>query len=251
VPDNFRRVAVDGLRFSYGRHTVLDGVSLYAGKGEILSVLGANGAGKSTLFACILGFRREFGGKIEICGEDVRSVTPRTLAKRIAFVPQSHAPVFNYTVRDMALMGTTARLGGISQPGEQSYAAADDALRRVGIEELAERGYTQISGGERQLTLIARALAQQAKILIMDEPTANLDFGNQIRVLSRVKDLAAGGYTVILSTHNPAQAKKFSDRIIALKSGRVAASGSPDTLTAELICELYGLSRQEYDSYNC
>ncbi len=119
-------------------------------------------------------------------------------------------------------------------------------MERAGVTHLAERGYTQISGGERQLTLVARAMAQQAKILIMDEPTANLDYGNQIRVMRRVKELTAEGYTIILSTHSPEHARHFSDRVLAINEGRVRALGSPDeTLTSSLICELYKLTEED------
>jgi iron complex transport system ATP-binding protein len=121
--------------------------------------------------------------------------------------------------------------------------AAGDALERVGISHLRERGYLRVSGGERQLTLIARALAQNAKVLIMDEPTANLDYGNQLRVLSRVTELTGEGYAIILSTHNPDHAFLFADRVLALRDGRVAALGAPrQAVTEELISALYGVT---------
>jgi len=237
-------ISVQNLTFSYGKHAVLHGISFAAHRGEVLAVLGPNGVGKSTLFHCILGFHnREFGGDITICGESVRKTPASTLAKRVAYVPQSHSPTFNYTVTDMVLMGTTAQVGGLSTPGAEQIELANEAIERVGISHLAERGYTQISGGERQLCLVARALAQKAKILIMDEPTANLDYGNQIRVLSRIQELADDGYSIILSTHSPEHARNFSNRVLAINHGVVESVGDSRTvITEELICSLYNLT---------
>jgi len=245
------RIEVCDLRFSYEGKPVLKGIGFCADAGEVVAVLGPNGVGKTTLFSCLLGFRNKiFTGEIRICGEDVKQTPPALLAQRIAYVPQLHSPTFNYSVRDMVLMGTTVHLGRFAQPGDEQRARADAALEQVGITELAGRGYTQISGGERQLTLIARALAQDAKILVMDEPTANLDFGNQIRILSRIHTLTQNGYTIIQSTHNPTHARRFSDRVVALKDGLVAATGVPEqVLTSELICMLYDLSAEEYDKF--
>jgi iron complex transport system ATP-binding protein len=208
----------------------------------MLALLGPNGVGKSTLFNCILGLLKPSHGEILIGESNVRRLPPRELARRIAFVPQSHSPTFNYSVFDMVLMGTTAQLVGAASPSEAQMRLAEDALERVGISQLRERGYLQISGGERQLTLIARALAQQANVIIMDEPTANLDYGNRLRVLQRVKTLAAEGFTVIQSTHNPDDAFLFADRVIALLGGKIAADGPPQTaVTEELIGSLYGI----------
>jgi iron complex transport system ATP-binding protein len=249
-------VEVTDLTFSYGRRCVLNGVSFTARRGELLCVLGPNGVGKSTLFGCILGLITPSSGRTLIEGAPMGKIPPRELARKLAYVPQSHAPTFNYSVFDMVLMGTTARVGGISSPGAEQMRAASDAIARVGITHLKERGYMRISGGERQLTLIARALAQRAGIIIMDEPTANLDYGNQLRVLNFVRELSREGLTVIQSTHNPDHAFLFADRVLALNGGRVAALGEPDAaLTEELIASLYGvrvgLSRSAGGALRC
>jgi iron complex transport system ATP-binding protein len=142
----------------------------------------------------------------------------------------------------MVLMGTTVQVGQFSAPGSAQEEQARVAMEEMGITHLAERGYQQISGGERQLVLIARALAQKARIVIMDEPTANLDYGNQLRVLGRVKSLAKRGYTIIQSTHSPDHAFLFADRVLALHDRRIAACGTPgEVLTSELIHKLYGI----------
>ena len=230
------------LRFSYGEHEVLKGLSFTAEYGQLLSVLGPNGVGKSTLFRCILGLLKPSGGECLIDGKSTAGLSAKDLASRIASIPQSHYPTFNFSVLDMVLMGTTAQVNAMSVPGKRQIKLAKEALKRLGIGHLARRGYTNISGGERQLVLIARAMAQQAKILIMDEPSANLDYGNRTRVMQTVRSLAREGYTIIQSTHDPDQAFLYSDKVLAIQDGQVLALGSPqDTITSELISKLYGV----------
>lgn len=235
-------LSASDVSFSYGGRKVLDSVSFTLERGTLLSVLGPNGVGKSTLFRCVLGLLRKFSGTITLDGDSVRGMGAKELARRIAYIPQTHYPAFHYTVSDMVLMGTTPRLSPFSPPGRGEEETAREAMRRVGIEELAGRYFTKLSGGERQLVLIARALAQRTNLLIMDEPTASLDYGNQIRVLSRIRALADEGYAVIQSTHNPEQAFLFSHEILAMKDGRTLACGPPaDVITPGLVKTLYGL----------
>lgn len=236
------RIAVESLSFAYGGRVVLDNISFQAGKGRLVALLGPNGVGKSTLFKCMLGLLHAYTGTIHIDGEDASQFPPRRLARKIAYIPQSNAPAFNYTALDMVLMGTSAQINALATPGKREAEAAMAALERLGIADFADRGFLRISGGERQLVLIARALAQQSEILLMDEPTANLDYGNQIRVLRSIRSLAEEGYTVLLSTHHPEQAFMFSHEIIAMQGGRLLAQGPPkDVITAELIGRLYGV----------
>lgn len=233
---------VEGLSFGYGERKVLDNISIEAREGRLLSVLGPNGAGKSTLFRCILGLLKQYEGSVQIDGEPSNDMTPRQLARHIAYIPQSHNPAFNYTVFDMVLMGASTQGSVVSVPGVAEKEAAGQALERLGIAGFAGRDYLRISGGERQLVLIARALAQRSRILVLDEPTANLDYGNQIRVLDCVRALAQEGYTVIQSTHHPEQAYLFSDDVVAMRDGRVIAEGEPkEVMTAELMQGLYGI----------
>ncbi|EHQ90570.1 ABC transporter ATP-binding protein [Desulfosporosinus youngiae] len=235
-------IEVANLSFSYGDRLILDGISFVARDKELLSILGPNGTGKSTLFRCILGLLSKYQGQALLNGIDLRSFGIKEMAKVIAYIPQSHYPSFNYTVLDMVLMGTTVQVSAISSPGSKQRKLAESALERLGIAHLKERGYTRISGGERQLVLMARALVQEARILILDEPTANLDFGNQIRVLTQIKSLTKEGYTIIQSTHNPDQTFLFSDRVMAMKDGRILALGPPcQVFTQELIQRLYGI----------
>ena len=235
-------IQIQHLSFSYGTREVLKDVSFDAEHGQFLSVLGPNGVGKSTLFRCMLGLLTPSAGETLIDGAPIASFPPAGLARRIAYIPQSHNPVFNFSVFDMVLMGTTAQTGRLGSPGPRQREAAESALEKLGISHLRNRGYGSISGGERQLTLIARAIAQQAKVLVMDEPSANLDFGNRIRVMQTMRRLTEEDYCVIQSTHDPDQAYLWSDRILALHDGRVLAFGPPkETLTSHLISTLYGV----------
>lgn len=173
------------------------------------------------------------------------------MAKLVAYIPQSHYPSFNFSVFDMVLMGTSIQVSNISSPGRKQIELAEIALERLGIAHLRDRGYTRISGGERQLVLMARALVQEAKVLILDEPTANLDFGNQVHVLTQIKSLAREGYTIIQSTHNPDQTFMFSDYVLALKGGEVLAQGTPAEIFSEkLIQTLYGVDVEMQSLYN-
>ncbi len=235
-------ITISGVSFSYGERLVLDNVSATAEEGQLLSVVGPNGVGKTTLFYCILGLLGGFTGQIKINGSDIRDLGISEMAKLVAYIPQSHYPSFNFSVFDMVLMGTSRQVSSAYVPGKKQAALVEAALERLGISHLRDRGYIQISSGERQLVLIARALVQQTRILIMDEPTANLDFGNQIRVLTQIRSLAKEGYTVIQATHNPEHTFMFSDRVLALYNGRVLASGAPcDIVTEDLMTKLYGV----------
>lgn len=235
-------IEVKDLCFSYGEREVLHGVSFKAEQGEFLSILGPNGVGKSTLFRCVLGLLRDYTGSITVKGRDAKSLSIREAAKLVAYIPQSSHPAFNYSVRDIVLMGTTSGLGTFSTPKKEDVRRVEEALEKIGISHLAERCFHRISGGERQLALIARALVQRAPVLMLDEPTASLDFGNQLLVLTQARELAREGYTVIQTTHNPEQSYMFSDRILALRGGEVLTEGRPkDVLTSDMMRQLYGV----------
>ncbi len=236
------RIETKNLNFSYGSTPILRDMNFRARENSLVAVLGPNGAGKSTLFRCILGFLKGYSGQIMIEGQDIKGMSRSELAKAIAYIPQTTVPVFNYTVLDMVLMGTTGSLKLLQSPGREQVEAAHEALAELGIEHLAGRGFGRISGGERQLALLSRALVQDAKILIMDEPTANLDYGNQYRVMSKAKELARNGYTVILSTHNPEHALLFADKCFVIQKGEfVAAGSSEEVLNEEMMRKLYGV----------
>ena len=234
---------VRNLQFSYGSRAVLNGVSFQAAENELLFVLGANGAGKTTLFRCMLGLLHGYRGDILLDGKNITALSAKELARKIAYIPQFHNPVFPYTALDMVMMGTNHRLSTFASPGRKEREISMQAMAQLGIEEFAERNFQELSGGEQQLVLVARALAQQAKILLMDEPTSALDFGNQIRVLGQISALSTQGYTILLSCHNPQHALLYARRVLALNGGTVAADGPPsESLNPELIRLLYGVS---------
>ena len=232
---------VSHLTFAYPKAPpVLEDVSFTVPAGDFLSVLGANGAGKSTLFRCLLGGLEGYTGAISLDGRDVRTFSRRELAARIAYIPQIHRPTFGYSVLDTALMGLTRHLSPFQSPSKALEQQALTALEQLGVAHLAQRNFAALSGGEQQLVLIARALCQQSELLIMDEPTANLDYGNQYRVLETVRRLTEEGYTVLMSTHNPEYARRFAADVLALKDGTVYADGpSEETITPALIEALY------------
>ncbi|MGI5823612.1 MAG: ABC transporter ATP-binding protein [Dethiobacteria bacterium] len=244
-------IEVTDLSFSYGEHQVLKQISFEAQGKQLLSVLGPNGVGKTTLFRCILGLLSGYEGQIKLNGVNIKGLGVREMARLIAYIPQFHYPSFNYSVFDMVLMGTSIQVSAVSSPGIKQKKLVDAALERLGIAHLKNRVFTRISGGERQLVLLARAMVQEAKILVMDEPTSNLDYGNQIRVLTEIKSLAKEGYTIIQSTHNPDQTFLFSDKVLAMKDGQVLAWGAPGEIyTKELIYDLYGVEVEMESLYN-
>ena len=235
-------IEVKNLSFSYGDRPVLHDISFSVGKGEFLSILGPNGVGKSTLFRCVLGLLSGYTGQVLVDGVDARSFSVREAAKHIAYIPQSSRSIFNYSVFDIVLMGRTSGLATFRSPGKADKELCLWAMEKVGITHLADRCFHRLSGGEQQLVLIARALVQKAPVLMLDEPTANLDFGNQLLVLEQARALAREGYTVIQTTHHPEQSYMFSDRILAIQKGRVLTEGTPkDVLTEETIRMLYGV----------
>ncbi|MGE0558785.1 MAG: ABC transporter ATP-binding protein [Burkholderiales bacterium] len=230
------------LSFGYPGRRIGSGVTLELAAGEVLCLLGPNGSGKTTLFKTLLGLLPPQGGSVLVNGEDSRTLSRDAVARQVSYVPQAHGAFFPFSVRDIVLMGRVAHMGLFAAPSARDHAAALDAIRRMGIAHLADAAYTQISGGERQLTLIARALAQDARMVVMDEPTANLDFGNQVRVLERIRALADEGIGVLLSTHDPDHAFLCADQVVMLHDGHLMASGAPDAvMTAENLRRLYGV----------
>lgn len=233
-------IRVESLSFSYGSREVLHDLDFEIPDGCLVNVLGPNGVGKSTLFRCILGLNQNYSGRVFVNGKDIKKLSIRERAREVSYIPQSHASVYDYEVLDVVLMATGSDLKMLSNPGCAQRKRAYEALERIGIERFAHRRYTQISGGEQQLVLVARALAQNAKTIVMDEPTSALDYGNTVRVLSCVRQLAREGLSIVQSTHNPDHAFLYSDKTLVLRDGKVDAYGSPrDVITSELISGLY------------
>jgi iron complex transport system ATP-binding protein len=231
------------LEAGFASRAVLREVSFSAGAGEVLGVLGPNGSGKTTLFRTLLGLLPARGGEVLLSGTPIAERSRNEMARLMAYVPQGHAAYFPFTLREFVLLGRSARHGAFASPGARDRAVAEAALDRLGIGALAGRAITEVSSGERQLALIARALAQEPRILVMDEPTASLDFGNQIRVLEALRALAGSGLSILFSTHDPDHAFLAARRVLLLGEGGLLAQGAPrDVIRADLLARLYGVT---------
>jgi len=236
---------VESLAFGFPGRTIGRDVSFSLGDGEVMCVLGPNGGGKTTLFRTVLGLLAKHSGSIALEGQSIETLSRSEIAKLIGYVPQGHSGYFAYTVRDFVLMGRTAHLGIFSSPSKKDFDVADRALASLGMAQLAERPITEVSGGERQLALVARALAQEPRLLVLDEPTASLDFGNQVRVLERIAALARTGISILFSSHDPDHAFLCAQRALLLAEGRALEIGAPrEVIRADTLQRLYGVSVQ-------
>ena len=209
---------------------VLDDVSFSISSGEMIAFLGKNGAGKTTLLRIIPSFLTPLSGDVLIDGVSVRSMSLQDKAKAIAYIPQFSQTAFAYTVKESVLMGRSPHISLFSKPSLDDERRALEILQELGILGLADRPTNEISGGERQLVLIARALMQDARLLILDEPTSFLDYSNQLLVLEKAMELTSKGYACLYSTHNPDLALAYSTRVLAMDKGRIAFSVKPEEL---------------------
>ena len=238
-------LTVESLAFGFPGRTVGRDVSFALGAGEVLCVLGPNGGGKTTLFRTLLGLLAPHAGTITLGAAALQGLSRGEIARRAGYVPQGHIGYFAFTVREFVLMGRTAHLGVFSTPAKHDRQVAEGALASLDIAHLADKPVTEISGGERQLALLARALAQEPKLLVLDEPTAGLDFGNQVRVLQRISALAASGISILFSSHDPDHAFLCARRALLLAEGRVLEIGAPRAvIRADTLQRMYGVSVQ-------
>lgn len=231
------------LHYAYlPEKTVLDDVSLQIDPGETLYILGRNGSGKTTLLSCLAGLLEPASGEILINGSNLSSFGSAERARRVGLIPQMHTPAFGYTVNEMVMMGRAPYLGWLGSPNHEDQAIVDEALAQLGLFELRDRSYTEISGGEQQLVLIARGLAQKCQLLLMDEPTSHLDLSNQHRILEIISQLTDRGLSFIISSHSPNNALSYADRVLLLAGGKVIAYGTPqETLTEPMLSAIYGI----------
>lgn len=235
-------LTTDDLHFSYREGSaVLRGVTVALEGGELLFLLGANGAGKTTLLRCLAGLLHPERGTVSLDGQELRLLSPRDRAQKLALVPQAHTPVFSYSTRAMVMMGRAPHLRRLAGPSRRDHQVTEWALRQVGLGKLGQRPYTELSGGEQRLALVARGLAQGAHILLMDEPDANLDPAHQHGVLHLAARLAREGLAVGATSHNPNNALAYGHRAGLLASGTLVSGPPEDVLTALSLEQAYGV----------
>ena len=233
-------IALKDVSFGYGEKTILHHLDIRIPPGKFTAVLGKNGSGKSTLLRLIAGFIKPKSGSIEVFGKDVNRLATAERAKRIGFLAQSHYPVFPFSVEEVVLTGRAAYI--FSTPTRKDKEKAENAIQRIGIEDLKKRPYSELSGGERQLVMIARVLAQEPKIMLLDEPLSNLDLSNQARILTLLKGLVSSDLTVVAVLHEPNTAFRYGDYFIFMKDGTASEfEGVNGVFHSDLLSDVYGI----------
>ena len=212
---------------------IVKNVNMKLESGDVCCILGPNGVGKTTLFKTILNLIPPLSGQVCIDGENTRGWKPQKLSRYMAYVAQAHTPTFPYLVKEVAMMGRLGQIGAMGQPDRKDHEIVEQALEDMGIRHLRDVPYSDISGGERQLLMIARALVQQPKMLIMDEPTASLDYGNMVLVMENIRRLAERGLCVVFTTHMPDQAFMCRAKTALLLRGQPAIFGEADAVITE------------------
>ena len=235
-------IQCENLNFSYSdARQILNRVSLTLEKGQLLTILGPNGVGKSTLLGCIAGLLQPQSGTVLLDGKNIATLSRKAIAKQIAYVPQKNNVPFDYQVREFVVMGRTAHLGLLSTPTSEDYALADEAMEKLAISDLSARPINELSGGEQQKACIARALVQQPALVILDEPTAALDYGNQIKVLKLIRELLHLGFAVIQTTHNPDHCLMLGGQVGILdKDGTLEVGACSKIMTEQRLTQVYG-----------
>lgn len=230
--------------FSYEKDkTIFENINFKIKKGEIFCILGANGSGKTTLIKSITGINKLNDGDVILNNNSIYSMKPSQIAKNIGYIPQDHNVTFPYTVLDVVLMGRSAHLEIFESPKEKDIEVAERAIKDMNIEHIQNTPYNEISGGEQQLTFIARVLAQEPKILILDEPTSHLDFGNQIRTLNVIEKLAKNDLSIIMTSHFPDHAFISSTKVAIMKNKQFVEVGTPEKIiTSDNMKKTYGIS---------
>jgi len=237
-------ITVEQVGFSYnGSEEIFSNISFSIKAGQIISILGPNGIGKTTLLSCLAKLHTPTSGKIFLNGQDMVFIDHRDIARVIGYVPQNIIPSFDYNVLDYVVTGVAPWLGIFEKPQKEHFQQACEALKKVGIEHLKEKPYSKISAGELQLVSIARVITQKVKFVLMDEPTSHLDYGNQIKVLYIIKEMAEEGYGIILTTHNPDQVFLLEGKVAVFdREGQFYYGNWDEILSDELLKTIYGVN---------
>lgn len=239
---------IRGLHVGYDTHEIVHGASFQVESGQFACILGANGCGKTTTLKAILGILRPSSGDVLMDGASTIRLHEAECARLFAYIPQTHTPPFPFTVRDVVALGRTPYLGQFNRMGATDEAIVNECMERMGVDIWSDRPYTELSGGQQQLALIARALAQQPQLLIMDEPTASLDFGNQQLVLRQVRQLTEDGMGVLMVTHDPSHALACAHHVVIMEAGTVTAEGTPrDVVDTACLERIYHADVQVMD----
>lgn len=232
---------VKNLNYSYrdSRHILKD-VSFKLEKGQLLTILGPNGAGKSTLLNCLAGLFKPTSGSILLDGKDISKLSSKEIAQIISYVPQNINSTYDYKVREYIAMGRAAHLGILSRPGKEDYEIVDEAISMMGIEKLANQSFSKISGGERQMACITRAIVQQTQLILFDEPTSALDYGNQMKIMRTIDKLSKKGFAIIMTTHNPDQPILLGGQVALVSAeGNLQIGPIEDIMKEELLSSIY------------
>lgn len=224
---------VKDISFSYDDEEIFSNISFSIDKGDVLCILGPNGTGKTTLIKCLNALNDIDAGEILINGTNIKKLSFSEISRYIGYIPQSHVPSFPFTVLDVVVMGRAPYLNLTSSPKKEDIEIALNALKTLGIDDLKDKEYTNLSGGERQLVFLARVLCQQPDILILDEPTSHLDFGNQIKLLEIIDNLSKSGLSIIMSSHFPDHAFLSSNKVAIMKDKHFIDFGSPEDVVTE------------------
>lgn len=230
---------IEALNFYYGRERVLKDINLNVQKGELITLIGPNGSGKSTLLKCINNYLNFEDGNIKIKEQDIKKYSRRELAQITAYVPQAAEEISNLNVFDTILMGRKPHSSW--KAGAEDKKLTAEIIAEMGLEEIAFKEINNLSGGQRQKVFIARAAAQKAELILLDEPTNNLDLKHQLEIFSLIREEVKNGRTVIVTMHDLSLVSRFSDRIIMLKNGRIFSDGGDSSLSAAKINSVYGV----------
>lgn len=237
-------LAFDHISFGYQPKgsTVLQSLSLEIEAGTVTAILGPNGAGKTTLLNLALGWLTPQSGQVRLDGRPLIHYSRRDLGQQMALVPQSERIPFDFSILEYVLLGRAPYLAPLEMPGEQDCLVCEQAIAQVGLGHLGRRAVTTLSGGERQLALVARALAQKPRLLLLDEPTSHLDLGNKVRFIKLMQDLAAHGVTLLFTTHEPEVAAAIATHLVLMRDGQVRQTGSlAQVFTTEYLSATYNV----------